>query len=413
VLAGGALGEYTPPGEYSDTGRVVRTAHGHIDLFTGYGGCLVLGDELQALLAPHLGEFVRVDYTRVEDHEGMLFDPSGAPIGRIRRVTTLAKDLDALPVRIVVRPEKPRFALAEPVSVEVVLTNATAAPMSLRLDSGACHLLEDYRSVLELRAPEPVRVEQPGPPGDGAVGVAGELPSDPERRAKPESRGTVELAPGASHRVTLESAWMARPGRYRAVYVLPGPDEWSFQSRLVDVEVAPPADAAGELDALRAWLPRAAREQRVRIAERMIELGDDSGVTEIVRLLDGPEFVSFSRVYNFLWRHGGIAAEDRLLERLARAEHQAPALTLVEGIYRSPRAIPMFEALLADRRETYRSFSGWCDRPRVCDIAAAWLAGHAKELRFPVGGTVEERSEAVARVRRALREDPTSFSVFR
>ncbi|MHC4470020.1 MAG: hypothetical protein ACYS99_03560 [Planctomycetota bacterium] len=413
LLVNVAGGEHTPPGDYSDTGLVVRTARFGIDLFDGGRCCLTLTEELQAVLAQHLGEIVRVDYTRVEMKEGMLWDSEGSPIGRIRKVTTLAKSLDALPVRIEVRPLKARFALAEPVSVDVVFTNTTKEPVDLRLGSGECTLFEDYHRHLRLRAPKSDRVASPPSAGAGAAGLTGPPPERPPPPAPTGPARRVRLPAGKVHRVKIESAWMAKPGRYQAVYALPGPDEWNYQSPPADVEVLAPPDKAAELEALRAWLTRAALEQRVEIAERMIGLGDDSGVAEVVRLLDAPRFYGPSRIYRFLWKYGGKAVEKLLLERLARCGEQAAALTIIEEIHRSPRAVAMLEDLLADRRKTRASFSGWCDRPRICDIAAAWLAGYVQELGFPVAGTEEERDATVGRVLRALRDDPTRFSVLR
>ena len=412
LLVAVVLADSVPPGDYSDVGRVVRTTHGSIELFGGNVCSLCLTEELQSVLAPHLGEVVRVDYTRGKWESGMLDDPCGAPITRIRAVKTLAKDLETLPVRITVRAAKPQFTVAEPVQVEVDMVNRTDHPVTLGIGLGDCHLFRDYHLELTLIAPEPEPATPEGPSKPGAALVAGEPPPPPAVPTTGVAR-VLELPAGGTHRVTVVSDYMARPGRYQVIYAVPGPDEWNYQSPPVEIEVVEPKDEAAELAALRVWLTRAAPEQRVPIAERMIALGDDSGVAEVVRLMDLPRFYGPASIYRFLWKYGGEKVEKRILARLGRAGIQDQALAIVEEIQLSPRAVPLLESLLADRRETGQSTSGWCERPRIADIVAAWLAGYTKDVRFPKNGTVEERDAAVARVLAVLKEDPKHFSVLR
>jgi hypothetical protein len=376
ALALAARAETYPPGDYSDTGRVVRTARGDIELFDGNGCRLLLTKELQAVLAPHLGRLVRVDYTRVEE-EGGLHDSMGAPIGRIRKVTRLESH-----VRVTVRPKKPRFSVAEPVRVQVTLENTGPESVGLLLSFASCNLLQDYHRVRSLE------------------------PESSEANLK-----TRALAPGESIRLTIESAWMVKAGHYDVVHTVPGADEIYLPSEPVRIEVCG-EESAG---ALRAWLHRASPTQRIEVAERLLGFGDRSGVTVVLRLLDSPEgLYSHSPLYRFLWKHGGEAGEKRLIARLHRCPNQDGAWRIIESVYRSPRAPVLLERLLRDRRETSRDISGWCERPRICDITASWLAGYTDgAMKFPRGGTAKERETAVTTVRNALREDPRRFSVLR
>lgn len=377
LLAAAVRGDSYPPGDYSDTGRVVRTARGQIVLFNGWGCTLMLPEELQKVLAPHVGELVRVDYTRVEETEGALWDSSGAPIGRIRGVTKLPND-----VRITVRPEKPRFLIAEPVRVQVTLENTGDQPVELRFSFGTCSLLTDYHNVRSL---------------------------EPEGREVDLT--TRALGPGEFVRFTIESAWMVKAGQYDVAYAMPRSDEVYLPSDPVRVEVFGEETA----DVLRVWLTRASPTQRIEIAERLLLLGDRAGVAVVLKLLDAPEGIHGpARIYRFLWKHGGVDAETRLLEVLSCCWNQASAQAIIEEVPRAPRAIALLERLLQDRRETWADISGWCERPRVCDITAGLLSGYTDgAMTFPDDGTVAQRDAAVATVLKTLRESPHRFSVLK
>jgi hypothetical protein len=378
-----ARAESLPPGKYSSSGRVVRTARGEIRLFNGNGGLRLPTSDLQRVLAPHLGELIRVDYTRVEaKKEGDLSDPSGASIGSIDKVTRLAND-----VRVTVRPEAPRFSIADPVRVEVTLENGGDEAVELDLRFGSCNLLQDY----DWAAPS-LEAE-----GHGSNGRPYGLPS-PHR-----------LGPGETLRFRIESAWIVKAGSYDVVFTLPRADEVYLSSDPVRIEI----QGEETLASLRAWLPRASPTERIRIAERLLALGDDRGVAVVLGLLDAPEGIhSHAPIYRFLWAHGGEEVERRLLESAAHAGNQASAGAILEEVHRSPRAIALLDRLLDDRRETWGDISGWCERPRICDITAAWLTGYAVDaMPFPHNGTASERDAAVASVRKTLREDPQRFSV--
>lgn len=423
-----AAGDSYPPGDYLDTGRVVRLANGEVTLFDGFG-CLTLTEKVAKPLLPHVGAFVLLDYTRVEYKKGEegdlpLFDSSGAPIGRINRVKVLAKDAQALPVRITARPTKASFALGEPVKVELDIVNAATKPVALHLDMGECLLLRDYHCGQSLAPERPTKAEAP----------------------------TV-LAPGKHYRAEIESAWMMRPGRYDVMHIIQadpaeahalgveGELDFYYQSDPVPVEVEAAPDAEAEHEALRAWLPRASASQCIRIADRLLALGDRSGVAEVLRRYKSPDCYIYGPgyFYRFLWQHGGAEGEKLLMAELNRGVRdgfapppgrkpsgtgvgeafvpagrvlsQGHAEAIIQCVFHSPRAVPLFEGFLQDKRETRNDFSGWCERPRICDVTASLLAGYTKgAMKFPQHGSVKERDAAVAEVLAVLRTDPTRFS---
>lgn len=204
---------------------------------------------------------------------------------------------------------------------------------------------------------------------------------------------------------------MVKAGQYHVVYALPRSDEVYLPSDPVRVEVFGEETA----DVLRAWLTRASPTQRIRIAEGLLQLGDRSGIPVVMKLLEDPDGIySSSPIYRFLWRHGGEEGERRLLAFLDRCEDQDAAWRIIECVQEAPRASLLLERLLGDRRETNQDFSGWCERPRVCDIAAQWLSGYTDgAMTFPREGTVAQRDAAVATVLKTLRETPRRFSVLK
>ena len=142
---------------------------------------------------------------------------------------------------------------------------------------------------------------------------------------------------------------------------------------------------------------------------------DESSPHTVIHLLtSNTKMYSHYHVYEFLWAHGGERGEKLLLDRLNRQGRQDGIGRIIMNVYRSPRALDHLRTWLADRRETAKDFSGWCERPRVCDITAGWLMGYTKgAMKFPNGGTIEERDKAVAAVKKQLRDDPMRFEVLR
>ena len=113
-----------------------------------------------------------------------------------------------------------------------------------------------------------------------------------------------------------------------------------------------------------------------------------------------------------MWKHAGERGERLLMDLLKRRIRQGGALGIIEEVYRSDRAIALLQIMLADRRETARDFSGWCERPRICDVTASWLCGYTdRTMTFPKAGSTQERDRAVAAVIAQLEKDPTLFEV--
>ena len=234
-----AFGEYTPPGDYSDVGRVVRRADGSYDLFFGWGCPLQLPPALAARLEPYLGKMIRLDYTRVEEQEDSVFDPVGAPIGAFRKITVLPEAR----VEVTLALARPSFGFHEPVSATVTLRGDYA---KTRKFEGAydveINLLRDYRSVLSFRPPTK-RKPRPATTQPTVVQV---------HRKKPEPRAPEPPAPGGPLVLTLQSDKMVEPGTYEAVAIFDMLTDRRVLSKMVPVTIRAPADEEVETAALRA-----------------------------------------------------------------------------------------------------------------------------------------------------------------
>ena len=208
---------------------------------------------------------------------------------------------------------------------------------------------------------------------------------------------------------------MAKPGEYDAVIVLGVISDRPVLSNAVRVSVRKPKDKNEETAALLKWLTRAEPMQRIRIAERLLERGDRSGIDTVLAMLSGKsanKLYSASPAYAFVWKHAGERGEHLLMDLLKRQTRQSGALSIIEEVYRSDRAIALLQTMLADRRETARDFSGWCERPRICDVTASWLCGYTDHImKFPKVGSTQERDRAVATVIVELEKDPAHFEV--
>jgi hypothetical protein len=271
LLATTAAGDSYPPGDYNDVGLVVRRANGDYDLFSGWGCLLELQDNYQRL-KPYLGKFVRLDYTRVEAKEGdnWIWDHSGAPIGKIRKVTVLPDT----PLRVTARAPKKAFSLAEPVTVELTVRNAGNKKLTFDRADFECNLMRDYRAALEFRPP-----------------------------AKKEPH---TLHPGDAITFRIRSDLMAKPGKYRAILVHALVDDRPILSNFFPVEVTKPANEAQMTAALKTWLPRAEPMQRVEIAKKLHARGEQKlALATVIHLLtSNTKMYSHYHVYEFLWAHG-------------------------------------------------------------------------------------------------------------
>ena len=374
LLASVAAAETIPPGDYSDVGRVVRRANGQYDLFSGHGTPLQLTEKLAAQLKPFAGKLVRVEYTRVEETEGEIWDSVGAPIGKIRKITEVAAPALSLSIDL---PQK-SFALHEPVAVRVTVGGvANFDPNGIEIK-----LLHDYRTMLSFR------------------------PSEEWKRKR---------IPGQPMVRTIRADRMGKPGVYDVVAVMGATSGVPNISNMARVTIQLPKNLQEETAALKAWLPRAEPMQRIEIAGKLAERGDDSGVAAVMKLLQSKtRLYSNSPAYRLLWKHGGEQGEKLLMWRLEQVQDQQSVLRIMEDVGLSPRKLEYVTRWLADQRPTFRRVSGWCERPRVCDIAASWLMGYTNgAMRFPSNGTVFARDFAVAKVVAQLDENPAYFSVLK
>ena len=394
-------GEWTPPGDYSRTGTVVRRADGRLDLFSGYGCLLTLPDPLAAKLAPYLGKRVQLDFTRAEakNDEIEVFDPVGAPIRAIRKITVLPP----APFTVTLTFSKPSYALAEPVVATVTVQAVGEHALDLDRTDIEVNLLHDYRSELRLLVPPPIpRVTYAGPP---VVELrATPPPAKPAKAPPPSERSFV---------VTLRSDRIGKPGTFDAMAMVGERSDRSVLSSPVSVTVRAPADVMEETAALRAWLHAAAPQHQVRMAEQLVARGDRSGVGVVIGLLEAnTPIYGTSAAYRFVWQHGGPHGERLLMERLKRVGNQASARSLIEPVHLSPRRTALLHRLLADERAVFSDISGWCDQPRICDITASWLCGYTNGARrFPKTGTQQARDRAVQVIRSALDDNPAQFSI--
>jgi len=367
-----AAAETIPPGDYSDVGKVVRRANGKYDLFSGHGCLLQLPDKLAAQLKPHFGKLVRVEYTRVGEREGDIWDAAGAPIGKIRKIT----EVPTRALSVTIDMPKKSFALDEPVEVRVTVSgSAKFDPNDIEVI-----LLHDYRMMLSFR------------------------PSEEWKRKRVPGRPMVR---------TIRADRMGKPGVYDVVALLGATSGVPNLSNMARVTIRPPKNFEEETAALQAWLPRAEPMQRIKIAGRLAERGDESGVAVVIALMKSQtKLYSNSSAYRFLWRYGGEPGEQVLTRLLAKATNQESALRIMEEVSLSPRRLEHLHRWLADLRETRRFVSGWCDRPRICDVCASWLMGYTSgKMEFPRGGTVGERNAAVAKVIAQLNENAAYFTV--
>ncbi len=395
VFVSSGVAETFPPGKYDCSGRVVTKSNGETAVFWG-AGQYQFPQKLQKQLKPYVGKFVRVDYTRISEQEAGIFSFIGSVIGRIDKITELAGSAKDLPVAVVAKPTKREFQHGEPIRVDVTITNHSGAPQHLQLGASHTSLCQDYLGKLVLEPSDHYSSARP-------YG----LPAGPVLRT---------LQPEKDLRFTVTSKQMARPGNYQLVYCLSISNALGSQSEFADIVVSAPKNDAERKRNLRKWLTSATVGQRVQIAEQLLALGDDSGKTEILRMLnaDGyskPRYCD-SEAFRFAWKHCGEEGLTAMMSLIRRQRNQDYALRMIENVYLSPERVELLKQLLACTHQTRRDISGWVDEPRVCDIAAAWLMGYTEgKMRFPRSGTEAQRDEAVAIVLKQLEQKPDFFHV--
>ena len=384
------LAAIVPPGKFTWRGLVVKRADGQPALSYGRG-CHTFPKKLHKQLEPHVGKFVRVDFVTVNDPKMFSLVPT---IDRIERLTVLARGPDALPVVVEIAPGKKSFRAGEPLRMTVTVTNKTKRDYPLQWNVPVTSLCRDYKEKVAFESQLHYISKHP------------------------ELKRMATLKAGNSFRYTVVCRQMPQPGTDQLLHALHAQkdDGLSLQSRIHSVTILPPIDEAERLKALRSWLDRVAPEHRSEIAVRLLVKGDARGREIMIKSLSVGRYADPNAItpatYRFLWQHGGKAGESALLARIAKQTKQDSAARTIELVYLSPNRVELLSKLLDDRHPTRRDISGWVEQPRVCDITAAWLAGHTEgKLRFPKAGTEKQRDAVVGRVREQLAQQPEFFVV--
>lgn len=397
IVGSQTMAETLSPGKDYSSGRVVKKGDNTLAVFWG-GGCYEFPKTLQEKLRPYVGKFVNVEYTRISDKESGIFSPDGTSIGSIDKVSVLVDDVDQLPVVVKTQPSKAFFKLAEPVATHVSITNRSTENQDIHLGSAWTRLYQDYEERLVLEPEGHCDDESP-------YGL-------------PKVQGLRTLAPGQRLEFTVTSQRMAKPGTYQLIYTLSfGAGMLGSQSEVARVTVGKAGNKAEEQQSLKKWLGIADVGQRIELAAELLRFNDTSGTEELLRLLEANEYSKEhycnGHAFRFAWQHGGSKGEAVMLELIERQTKQDYALRMIEGIYLTPNRLQLVDELLACAKPTYRDISGWVDRPRICDITAAWLMGYTNgSMKFPEGASEDQRDQAVASVKRVLKQNPSVFNVF-
>lgn len=390
LISGGAVANAEmapPPGKAHCLGRIVRLANGDYATFRGNA---VMGFPLdqQTKLKERLGEFIDIEYLRLEDNL----------IGPILTITTLAKGPSDLPMAVTVVPSKNAYTMIEPIEVRVTITNRSGTPQPIHnLPSSRTVLCQDYSEKLQL---EP-STHYAGP---SLYQFVGPIPG-------------TQLAPGATVEFQLTSTHMAEPGDYQMVYVLCNtPHDLHSQSEIVPITILPATPAERD-EALHVWQQKASIDQKITIAEELCRKGDAKGIATFLSQMKAGEYTvrpgwCYDSAYTCAFQYGGEAGQAIMTDLLEAQIGQDRFMRMIPGIRFAPDRIALLRRLLENRRETMRDTSGWVDKPRICDLTAAWLADNSiQKMKFPSAATETERNSAVSEVVDTLNSNPKSFPI--
>lgn len=386
-----AIAESIPPGVDHVYGRVIKDQSGRVGLFTR--GVFHFPPDQEAKLEGHLGEFVDCEYRRVADQ--MSF--SGSRVGPILRIKVIAESPDKLPVTVKVTPSRAAFSVSEPVVCRIDLENRSSEMQDLGSMIVASTLLcQSYEEKLRLES-DMHYYELDAYEFEGST--------------RPTS-----LAPGAKTSFKVTGSRMAEPGEYQMVHILSlGPRDLSVQSEFAKVEILP-ADKTTRHDAVRHWQPVASRDQSIKLASELADLDDREAFGLFLQQLNSgrytPRGFCYDQAYELAFQKGGEAGEVVMMELIAKQRGQDKVGRMLPGIRHSPRKVDLLLRLLANKQETMRDISGWVDSPRICDIAASWLAGYTDgKMVFPESGSLIARDSMVAQIFQLVRANPTTFRV--
>jgi hypothetical protein len=356
----------------------------------------------QPKFKPHLGKFVKVEFARAypEGSDDMIMSgrQPRPPIAHIDKITVIADSPDKLPVTVSLKTDKPKYNFGDPIGCTVTIKNHTDKAVELALCASRTSLCKDYA---RLWSPEPENLgNQEHPYG------------------LPELKRIVALERGGELKFTFRSSSLAPEGTYQMAYALclVG-SEWESQSEIGEVTILPPADKAARLAAYRYWLKHADIGSRPAMAEAMLKDGDDSGVPEILDLLERGVYFKNERYHDegcavhVAWVFGGRRGREVMAKLIDQQTSQEVVLRMIESVDDGRALLPALDGLLTDKHPMDRDDKGLADPLRVCDIVAGWLAGYTDgKIKFPQLGTAQERDKAVEQIRAKLKQTPEFFS---
>ncbi len=220
------------------------------------------------------------------------------------------------------------------------------------------------------------------------------------------------LEPGKILEFKVVSQRMVKPGTYQLVYSLAAGNSLYSQSEFSQIAINKAKDKEQEHEALKKWLYFAAASQCVEIAQDLLRFNDNSGTKEVIRLLEENEYTKDHFIYDpafrFVWQNGKKEGESVMLALIKRQTKQEYAQRMIESTYLSSNHISLLEDLL----DCTVFMNNSSNKPRICDITAAWLMGYTQgKLKFPKEGSLEEKDMAVAYVRDILKKNPTFFTI--
>ena len=386
----------------STNGWVIELPDGEFGLFAGLVPFRFPRDA-QAPLEDYVGQFVRVDYTRRDlrpekPSRGRAESQLAGIIVRIDKVTVLANRPDDLPVSVELTPTKGEYTVGEPIEVTVRIENNSWQVQRLSLAGSGTTLWCDSKPAGTLEDPDqPAAMQQTGNLADAHA-----------------------LAPGETVDFRITSQFMAEPGTYQVAYhlpLLPAADGRSLTclSEYRTVKVLPPAE--GEDANLSYWLTHGNLEQRVALAEQLYDLRQYHYDANLLSLLESGDLPlkghTDTAAFRYAWHLGGRQGSELMLKLIDGEKRQTVLANMIAGVPLAPNRLDILARLLGDVTETIGDVAGWCERPRVCDLTAAWLAGYTDgRLEFPRNAPPNDRDAAVGAVKATLKDAPAFFSVF-
>ena len=335
-------------------------------------GLFKLPQELQSDLKRYVGRYILLQYS------------NDTGIAALDQIKVIYRNEDDFPLEVKIAASKREYDFIEPITMSVRIRNRSNNRQMLHLYSSSALILRDLKTVASLTANNFYDENQP-------FGLA---------RIQP-------LFPNEILSFTVVSSHYIDPGEYSLLFSVSRLREFHIPSNLPQVKVLP-SEKSKMSEALKTWMARS-DDQLPDASLRLLSLGDDTGLQLMMKKAQGANFIGgyFGQV---LLRHGGIQADEILLEKLRRTDKQLEAWTMIELIPFSDRYVEVIKQVFDITHETRRDISGWNTRPRVCDMLAYWLAGYTKgKITFPSMGSEQERNASLAVIRALFETDPNTF----